>query len=152
MSASWPTCAPTSSGISPGLELAFFELDAFRRGDGPPDGEHDLIKSAAGTALSQALRNLILLGALVMMFVTSAKLSLLVLVAIPLIVFPLIVMAGSSAASPAARRTRLLKHLPMPRRTSLRSGPCSVSRTSPGCRPIASLQPSRQPSRRRVSV
>ena len=49
-----------------------------------------LMKSAAGTALSQALRNAIMLvGALVMMFVTSVKLSLLVLVAIPLIVFPL---------------------------------------------------------------
>ena len=50
-----------------------------------------LIKAAAGTALSQALRNAIMLiGALAMMFVTSAKLTLLVLVAIPLIVFPLV--------------------------------------------------------------
>ncbi len=49
------------------------------------------IKAAAGTALSQALRNAImLLGALTMMFVTSAELSLLVLVAIPAIVLPLI--------------------------------------------------------------
>jgi ATP-binding cassette subfamily B protein len=49
-----------------------------------------LMKSAAGTALSQALRNTIMLtGALVMMFVTSVQLSLMVLVAIPLIVFPL---------------------------------------------------------------
>ena len=49
-----------------------------------------LMKAAAGSALSQALRNAIMLiGALVMMFVTSAKLSLLVLVAIPLLVFPL---------------------------------------------------------------
>jgi ATP-binding cassette subfamily B protein len=49
-----------------------------------------LMKSAAGSALSQALRNLIMLvGATAMMFVTSVKLSMLVLVAIPLIVFPL---------------------------------------------------------------
>ncbi len=49
-----------------------------------------LMKSAAGSALSQALRNAIMLiGAFVMMVVTSPKLSLLVLVAIPLIVFPL---------------------------------------------------------------
>ncbi len=48
------------------------------------------IKAAAGTALSQAARNLIMLiGALAMMFVTSAKLSALVLIAIPLIVFPM---------------------------------------------------------------
>ena len=49
------------------------------------------MKAAAGTALSQALRNTIMLfGALVMMFVTSLKLSLLVLVAIPIIVLPLV--------------------------------------------------------------
>ncbi len=49
------------------------------------------IKSVAGVMLSQAARNLIMLiGALVMMFVTSVKLSLLVLVAIPLIVLPLV--------------------------------------------------------------
>ena len=49
------------------------------------------IKAAIGTAISQTLRNLVLfLGALVMMFFTSAKLSLLVLSAIPLIVLPLV--------------------------------------------------------------
>ncbi|HEY8129524.1 MAG TPA: ABC transporter transmembrane domain-containing protein [Hyphomicrobium sp.] len=49
------------------------------------------IKAVAGSALSQAARNLIMLiGALVMMFVTSPKLSALVLLAIPLIVLPLV--------------------------------------------------------------
>ncbi len=49
------------------------------------------IKSAAGSALSQALRNLIMLvGTLVMMFVTSPTLSALALAAIPAIVFPLL--------------------------------------------------------------
>ncbi|MEO8652015.1 MAG: ABC transporter transmembrane domain-containing protein, partial [Hyphomicrobiaceae bacterium] len=49
------------------------------------------IKAAAGTALSQAARNTIMLiGALGMMFVTSPRLSGLVLVAIPLIVLPLV--------------------------------------------------------------
>ncbi|MGE0627870.1 MAG: ABC transporter transmembrane domain-containing protein [Hyphomicrobiaceae bacterium] len=48
------------------------------------------MKAAAGTVLSQAVRNLImLLGALAMMFVTSSRLSTLVLIAIPLIVFPI---------------------------------------------------------------
>lgn len=48
------------------------------------------IKGAAGSALSQALRNgIMLVGALVMMFITSPGLSLLVLVAIPGIVLPL---------------------------------------------------------------
>lgn len=49
------------------------------------------IKSIAGSSLSQALRSFItLLGALVMMFVTSAHLSMLVLLAIPLTIVPLI--------------------------------------------------------------
>jgi ATP-binding cassette subfamily B protein len=49
------------------------------------------IKSFADSSLSQALRSLIMLaGALVMMFVTSPRLSLLVLLAIPAIVVPLI--------------------------------------------------------------
>ena len=49
------------------------------------------IKAAASTALSQAARNIIMLvGALAMMFVTSPRLSVLVLVAIPVIVLPLV--------------------------------------------------------------
>jgi len=49
------------------------------------------IKAASGSALSQAARNAIMLvGALGMMLVTSARLSALVLVAIPLIVLPLV--------------------------------------------------------------
>jgi ATP-binding cassette subfamily B protein len=49
------------------------------------------IKAAAGSALSQALRNLIMLvGALTMMFVTSPTLAALGLAAIPVIVFPML--------------------------------------------------------------
>lgn len=49
------------------------------------------IKSAAGVALSQALRNTIMLfGALALMIVTSPRLSLMVLIAIPAIVLPLV--------------------------------------------------------------
>ncbi len=48
------------------------------------------IKAAAGSSLSQALRSSIMLvGAMIMMFVTSTELSTLVLVAIPAIVLPL---------------------------------------------------------------
>ena len=48
------------------------------------------MKSAAGVAISQAARNTIMLiGALVMMVVTSPRLSAMVLIAIPAIVFPL---------------------------------------------------------------
>ena len=62
------------------------------------------IKAVAGSALSQALRNLIMLvGALVMMFVTSPTLSLLVLVAIPLIVLPLVGLRPRRCAACRAR-------------------------------------------------
>jgi ATP-binding cassette, subfamily B, bacterial len=51
-----------------------------------------LIKSASGSTISQAIRNVIMLvGALTMMFVTSAWLSALVLVAIPLIMLPFLI-------------------------------------------------------------
>ena len=54
------------------------------------------IKAIAGSSLSQALRSLIMLiGALVMMFVTSVNLTLLVLLAIPLTVLPLIAFGRS---------------------------------------------------------
>jgi ATP-binding cassette, subfamily B, bacterial len=54
------------------------------------------IKAAAGSALSQALRNTIMLiGALAMMFVTSPTLSLLALAAIPAVVFPLLAYGRS---------------------------------------------------------
>ena len=54
------------------------------------------IKAAAGSALSQALRNTIMLfGAAAMMFVTSPTLSLLALAAIPAIVFPLMAYGRS---------------------------------------------------------
>ncbi len=50
------------------------------------------IKSAFGTTASQALRNLLLLvGSVVMMVVTSPKLSGLTLLAIPLIILPLVI-------------------------------------------------------------
>ncbi|MEE8297585.1 MAG: ABC transporter transmembrane domain-containing protein, partial [Hyphomicrobium sp.] len=49
------------------------------------------IKAVAGSSLSQALRSLIMLvGALIMMFITSPGLSFLVLLAIPLIIVPIL--------------------------------------------------------------
>ena len=62
------------------------------------------VKSAFGASVSIALRNLVLFaGAVVMMVVTSPKLSALVLLAIPLIVLPL-VACGARRAQPLARR------------------------------------------------
>ena len=75
------------SGLSP----AFFERSHSGELMSRLTADTTQIKAAAGTAVSQALRNLIMLiGALVMMFVTSPRLSLLVLGAIPIIVLPLV--------------------------------------------------------------
>jgi ATP-binding cassette subfamily B protein len=66
------------------------------------------IKSAAGSALSQALRNLIMLiGTLVMMVVTSPALSALALAAIPLIVFPLLAYGRAVQRLSRAAQDRL---------------------------------------------
>ncbi|PPD28160.1 MAG: ABC transporter [Hyphomicrobium sp.] len=63
------------------------------------------LKSVAGSTLSQALRNTIMLiGALGMMFVTSAWLSALVLIAIPAIVLPL--MAYGRSVQKLSRRAQ----------------------------------------------
>jgi ATP-binding cassette subfamily B protein len=57
------------------------------------------MKAAAGTMISQALRNvLLLIGATVMMVVTSPKLSLAVLLMIPLIMLPLVAYGRSVRA------------------------------------------------------
>jgi ATP-binding cassette, subfamily B, bacterial len=66
------------------------------------------IKSAAGSALSQALRNgIMLVGALVMMFVTSPMLSLLALAAIPAIVFPMLAYGRAVRRLSRAAQDRL---------------------------------------------
>jgi ATP-binding cassette, subfamily B, bacterial len=66
------------------------------------------IKAAAGSALSQALRNLIMLvGALTMMFVTSPTLAALALAAIPAIVFPLLAYGRAVRRLSRAAQDRL---------------------------------------------
>jgi ATP-binding cassette subfamily B protein len=66
------------------------------------------IKGAAGSAVSQALRNTIMLvGALGMMFVTSATLALLAIGTIPLIVFPLLAYGRAVRRLSRAAQDRL---------------------------------------------
>jgi ATP-binding cassette, subfamily B, bacterial len=73
------------------LGPAFYETTHSGEMMGRLTADTTQIRVAANVAFSQALRNLIVLvGALVMMFVTSAALSALALVVIPAIVLPLI--------------------------------------------------------------
>ncbi|WP_375464133.1 ABC transporter transmembrane domain-containing protein [uncultured Methylobacterium sp.] len=66
------------------------------------------VKAVFGVAISILLRNLFLfLGAVVMMVITSPKLSVLVLVAIPFIVFPLIVSGRGVRRRSRAAQDRL---------------------------------------------
>jgi ATP-binding cassette subfamily B protein len=66
------------------------------------------IKGAAGSALSQALRNLIMLvGALSMMFITSPTLAALGLAAIPVIVLPLMAFGRAVRRLSRAAQDRL---------------------------------------------
>ncbi len=111
------------------------------------------IKAAAGSALSQAARNIIMLvGALIMMFVTSPKLSALVLLAIPVIVFPLlaygrVVRRLSRNAQDTACRCLGLRG----RKSGGACAPCRPSATRRRFRDAVSAAPSSGPSRPRAN-
>lgn len=79
-----------------GLSPAFYEVSHSGEVMSRLTADTTQVKSAASTAISQALRNLLLLiGAVAMMVVTSPKLSLAVLIAIPIIILPLVAYGRS---------------------------------------------------------
>jgi ATP-binding cassette subfamily B protein len=79
-----------------GLSPAFYEVSHSGEMMSRITADTTQVKAAASTAISQALRNvLLLIGAGIMMVVTSAKLSLAVLIAIPIIVLPLVAYGRS---------------------------------------------------------
>jgi ATP-binding cassette, subfamily B, bacterial len=79
-----------------GLSPAFYEVSHSGEVMSRLTADTTQVKAAASTVISQALRNLLLLiGATVMMVVTSPKLSLAVFIAIPIIVIPLVAYGRS---------------------------------------------------------
>lgn len=81
------------------LSPAFFEVSHSGEVMSRLTADTTQVKAAAGTAVSQAMRNVLLVvGSVVMMIVTSPKLSLAVLIAIPLIVLPLVAYGRSVRA------------------------------------------------------
>ncbi|MDA7947210.1 MAG: ABC transporter transmembrane domain-containing protein [Hyphomicrobiaceae bacterium] len=73
------------------LSPSFFEVNHSGEVMSRLTADTTQIKAAAGSAASQALRNMVMLaGSVVMMFVTSAKLSGLIVAVIPIVVLPLI--------------------------------------------------------------
>ena len=88
------------------------------------------MKSAAGSSLSQFARNAIMLiGALVMMFITSPRLSTLVLVAIPVIVLPLVGFGRMVRKLSRQAQDSLAKRRPMHPKISAQFAPCRRSPT-----------------------
>jgi len=82
-----------------GLSPAFYEVSHSGEVMSRLTADTTQVKAAASTVISQALRNLLLLiGATIMMVVTSPKLSLAVLIAIPIIVLPLVAYGRSVRA------------------------------------------------------
>jgi ATP-binding cassette, subfamily B, bacterial len=82
-----------------GLSPAFYETSQSGEVMSRLTADTTQVKAAASTVISQALRNLLLLGgATIMMVVTSPKLSLAVLIAIPIIVLPLVAYGRSVRA------------------------------------------------------
>ena len=82
-----------------GLSPAFYEVSHSGEVMSRLTADTTQVKAAASTVISQALRNvLLLIGAAVMMVVTSPKLSLAVLIAIPVIMLPLVAYGRSVRA------------------------------------------------------
>jgi ATP-binding cassette, subfamily B, bacterial len=78
------------------LSPAFFEVSHSGEMMSRITADTTQVKAVASTSISQTLRNILLLiGSAVMMIVTSAKLSLAVLIAIPIIVLPLVAYGRS---------------------------------------------------------
>jgi len=79
-----------------GLSPAFYEVSHSGEVMSRLTADTTQVKAAASTAISQAIRNtLLVVGAVIMMVVTSAKLSLAVLIAIPIIVLPIVAYGRS---------------------------------------------------------
>jgi len=82
-----------------GLSPAFYEVSHSGEMMSRITADTTQVKATASTAISQALRNILLLtGAVIMMIVTSTTLSLAVLIAIPVIVLPLVAYGRSVRA------------------------------------------------------
>jgi ATP-binding cassette subfamily B protein len=82
-----------------GLSPAFYEVSHSGEVMSRLTADTTQVKAAASTAISQAIRNILLaVGATAMMVVTSPKLSLAVLIAIPVIVLPIVAYGRSVRA------------------------------------------------------
>ena len=113
------------------LSSAYFEVH--RTGDilSRLTTDTTLLQTVIGSTVSQALRNaLLLVGGLAMLAVTSVKLTLLVLLIVPVVIVPILFYAGCGVCR-ATARTRSLPSGRMPRRRSTPSARCKPSGPRP---------------------
>jgi ATP-binding cassette subfamily B protein len=90
------------------LDAGFYDLSKIGELLSRLTADTTQMKSAFGASASMLLRNLFLFfGAIIMMIITSAKLSALVLIAIPVIVFPLVASGRSVRARSRAAQDSL---------------------------------------------
>ena len=105
--ASGATCSSVSHGTKPRLLRSTRSGEVMSR----LAANTTQVKAAASTVISQALRNLLLLmGAVAMMVVTSAKLSLAVVIAIPTVIILPLVAYGRSVRALSRQAQDTLAH------------------------------------------
>ena len=76
-----------------GLSPSFFEVTRTGEVLSRLTADTSVVQSVISSSLSQALRNvLLLIGGLVLLFVTNLKLTLLILVVVPLTIVPIVVI------------------------------------------------------------
>ena len=76
-----------------GLSTSFFEVTRTGEVLSRLTADTSVVQSVISSSLSQALRNILLLiGGLVLLFVTNLKLSLLILVVVPVVIVPIVVI------------------------------------------------------------
>jgi len=88
------------------IHPGFFEANAPSEIQSRITTDTTLLQTVIGSSVSIALRNLLMfVGGVVLMFITNAKLSLIVLLSVPLVVLPIILFGRREAAFPQQSRS-----------------------------------------------
>jgi ATP-binding cassette subfamily B protein len=128
-------------GLSPG----FFEITRTGEVVSRLTTDTTLLQVVVGSSVSIALRNaLLIIGGMVMLFVTSPKLTMLVLAVVPLVVAPIVLFGRKVRLLSRSARTASPMSAPRRARRSMASAPC---RPSPMSRMTASALPSARKTR-----
>lgn len=134
------------------LHPGFFESNRASEIQSRLTADTTLLQSVIGSSLSLALRNgIMLVGGIVLLFITNPKLTGIVVVALPLVVAPILLLAGGCAACRARARTASPTWAATSARPWARSRPCRPTTTRPRTG-FASATPWKAPSTRHASA